>query len=214
MRGIFLMEKMRCSNCKEWIYSKLLGHSTSIYCDNCNAAVPSKDVCIYSGGVKIFKTDLIANIGKYKKLLFEAKNELQVLINNNDDNNKQRIDNIKQIITTFQEILEASRDHFRSSTASMNVEYRIAGEGGAARLINLSIGGMCIEPSSVISSPTQKEKIRSRFILPTLGRPMLIEGVVSWVSGGVKAPQTIGIKFMKLEEQNKAEIWKFISKTA
>ena len=208
------MEKMRCPNCKEWIYSKLLGHSDSILCENCNTTVPSKDVCIYSKGIKIFKADLIANIGKYQKLLIEAKRDLQLLMDRTEEDNTLRVVNIKQVISSFEELLEASRDHFRSNPESMTVEYRLAGEGGAARLINLSMGGMCIEPASTISSPFQKDKIRSRFILPTLGRPMLVEGVVSWVKGGGTSPLTIGIKFMNLDETNKSEIWRFISKTA
>ena len=208
------MLKMKCSECQEFIVSKLLAEATRIICEHCHKSVPVQDVMVFAKGFTFHRNDLAKRLFRYKSLINEVVQERK-LLEKSPAASQESKKSLDQFLEALKEVMAGARNSLRLDFSEpFPVRFTMDQQLHQGSLINLSTSGACLEVDSMASLPVKKTSITLQFSLPGSSSMTTLNGVVVWTNrteDSKKQVFGIGVEFKQLDEGVMQTLWEFIS---
>jgi len=208
------MLKMKCSECQEFIVSKLLAEVDKITCEHCQKTVPVKDVMVYAKGFTFHRSDLAKRLFRYKSLIGEVVQERKLLEKNlaASPESKKSLD---QFLEALKEVMAGARNSLRIDFSEpFPVKFTINQLVHNGSLTNLSTTGACIGIERIASLPPKKTTISLELVLPGQPDSVSLAGTVVWTNRTEELNKQsfgIGVEFKQLDEAVMRTLWEFIA---
>ncbi|GMR04478.1 MAG: hypothetical protein BMS9Abin23_0376 [Thermodesulfobacteriota bacterium] len=195
------MLKTECPHCSCSVYSPLLTESEDTDCPSCGKPFTVKEVFISAGPYSIYRDVLLKNMGKYLRLLREAKEEVDS-IKKKGEGSRAYAESAKTVdlfIDRLKELLDGCRSKLRVTGEDISVEYMLYKTLHKGKLVNISSTGICIHVGEDAVGLNRGQSLNLNIKDPMMAEPLYVEGEVVWVSG----EHSMGVRFINMDEGRK-----------
>lgn len=202
------MLRAECPSCKQWVNSPYLSDMEETKCPTCETVFKVKEVFVSAGPYSIYRDVLQKSVFKYKRLLAEAKKEVEELERAGKDKlgYKDTIDSMKLFMENLQEMLSGARNGFRVAPKSEAVICEYGGRSIEGRIVNISSSGACVNMAAYNPDFRKGDIVPLRFIADAPAPAFSLTGEVMWTS----AAEGVGVRFTNLNETTKKLIIDYI----
>lgn len=202
------MLKTECPCCKNWVCLPPGAASGEFACEVCSGPVPVKGVHVASGRFMMCRDLLADNLVKYRRLLGEAEKEAADLRKKDAGGGDLSVSirSLELFIGSLRELLGGCRTDQRHTLAEpAAVEYLLDGSVRRGSLVNISIGGACLETDE----RTGVERLFGPLALRLECAPgaLSVPGRIMWIG----RENLIGVKFSSVEEKETELLRAFIA---
>ncbi len=202
------MLKFECKNCNKWHPLPFHVSAVEVFCPDCSQPIPGADIYVTSGPLAITKEALRKNVHKYKRLIQSAEKEVEEL---KKKGAARGLDSSEDPGGAFamhlRELLCGCRDDTRHRVAEdTHLKYFFDGVNYTAKVVDISLTGICLKVDGTSSLPKNGNKIPLRFV--DEGDEAVIPGEVAW-SGKAGL---MGVRFRELTKEKENFIRELILK--
>lgn len=207
-----------CPKCKGHIKSPSLKSSGSVRCDQCDELVNVEKVAFAAKDFTVDREDLQKRIFRYESLLQEVEKERRLMADDQRIAQETR-QSFDQFCLTLQELLAGTKSCYRlKMTRDLSLLMEFAKHKSKVRLIDISTAGASLEPELLDKLPKPSAMLNLELTLPGLHEPWAVLAKVVWVRKLTNESSAecyrIGVKFVNLDEQARAGIWRFITQNS
>lgn len=193
--------KTECPDCKIWVYSPFLNESDNTVCPDCGKNFPVGELFVSAGPFAIYREVLQKNMHKYTRLLGEAKKELESLssLKGMGKPYEETASTVRKFIANLEELLEGCREGLRVHAGDIGVDYVLNDTVMKARLVNISITGICLDVGENVARLGKGQVITLAIKDPAIPDGFRLVGEVVWSGKGTQT----GVRFLDLDNDEK-----------